>query len=290
MEIEQIGNRTYLIKGSTNVGLFKTGENTVALIDTGSEGNGEEIDNLLMEKGWTPEYIINTHTHIDHLGGNKYIMEKYKIPAYCGETEIAFVHYSELEAVCMNGGYPANKLKTIFTHPGKIGFKPIEQAEFEGLEWTYLAGHSPAMIGVKTEDGVWFLGDAYLSQGFLKKHKFGFVYRIDDFMDSLEKIASLEGDLFVPSHGRIEEDVTETIQANISNMNELADMIMDICSEFTGLDNILKGMYEKLGLRAGTVQQAMLSSTTKSFLSYLQDRDKLECKFIDNIMMWQTSV
>ncbi|MBQ0079288.1 MAG: MBL fold metallo-hydrolase, partial [Eubacterium sp.] len=275
-----------MIKGSTNVGLFKTGENTVAIIDTGSEGNGEEIDKLLEEKGWTPEYIINTHTHIDHLGGNKYLMEKYNIPAYCGETEIAFVHYSELEAVCMNGGYPGNKLKKIFAHPGKIGFRPIEEAQLAGIEWTAIPGHSPAMIGVKTEDGVWFLGDAYLSRGFLSKHKFGFVYRIDDFMDSLEKIASLEGGLFVPAHGRIEEDVTETIQANIDNMNDLAEMIRDICTEFTGLDYIIKGMYERLELKPGTVQQVMLSSTTKAFLSYLQDRDKLECKFINNIMMW----
>ena len=78
-------------------------------------------------KRQTPSCIINTHTHIDHLGGNEYLMKKYGIPAYCTDYDMVFAHYSELEAAYMNGGYPAAKLRKIFAHPGMIGFRSIEK-------------------------------------------------------------------------------------------------------------------------------------------------------------------
>ena len=40
-------------------------------------------------------------------------------------------------------------------------------------------------------------------------------------------------------------------------------------------------------MRSTVSQHALLSSTAKSYITYLQDRDELECRFIDNIMMWK---
>lgn len=288
MELKQIGSKTFCIEHDTNIGIHFTDDGRMYLIDTGSEGDGEKIDEILSREGWVPSCIINTHTHIDHIGGNEFLMRKYGIPAYCTDYDMAFAHYSELEAAYMNGGYPAEKVRTIFAHPGMIGFRSIEKETPDGIDWTYLPGHSFGMIGIRTSDDIWFLGDSYLSRSFLKQYTFGFIYNVEAYIDTLKKLKEFKGALFVPSHGIIETDIVPTLEQNLRSVAEMCSMICETCREYRGQDEILQQMYERLRMHARPAQHALLSSTVKSYLTYLQDRNKLECRFVDNIMKWRT--
>ena len=288
MELKQIGPKTFCIEHDTNIGIHFTDDGRMYLIDTGSKGDGEKIDEILSREGWVPSCIINTHTHIDHIGGNEFLMRKYGIPAYCSDYDMAFAHYSELEAAYMNGGYPAEKLRTIFAHPGMIGFRSLEKETPDGIDWTYLPGHSFGMIGIRTSDDIWFLGDSYLSRSFLKQYTFGFIYNVEAYIDTLKKLKEFKGALFVPSHGIIETDIVPTLEQNLRSVTEMCSMICETCREYRGQDEILQQMYERLRMHARPAQHALLSSTVKSYLTYLQDRNKLECRFVDNIMKWRT--
>lgn len=288
MELKQIGPKTFCIEHDTNIGIHFTDDGRMYLIDTGSKGDGEKIDEILSREGWVPSCIINTHTHIDHIGGNEFLMRKYGIPAYCTDYDMAFAHYSELEAAYMNGGYPAEKLRTIFAHPGMIGFRSIEKETPDGIDWTYLPGHSFGMIGIRTSDDIWFLGDSYLSRSFLKQYTFGFIYNVEAYIDTLKKLKEFKGALFVPSHGILETDIVPTLEQNLRSVTEMCGMICETCREYRGQDEILQQMYERLRMHARPAQHALLSSTVKSYLTYLQDRNKLECRFVDNIMKWRT--
>ena len=288
MELKQIGSKTFCIEHDTNIGIHFTDDGRMYLIDTGSKGDGEKIDEILSREGWVPSCIVNTHTHIDHIGGNEFLMRKYGIPAYCTDYDMAFAHYSELEAAYMNGGYPAEKLRTIFAHPGMIGFRSIEKETPDGIDWIYLPGHSFGMIGIRTSDNIWFLGDSYLSRSFLKQYTFGFIYNVEAYIDTLKKLKEFKGALFVPSHGIIETDIVPTLEQNLRSVTEMCGMICETCREYRGQDEILQQMYERLRMHARPAQHALLSSTVKSYLTYLQDRNKLECRFVDNIMKWRT--
>ena len=287
MELKQIGPKTFCIEHDTNIGIHFTDDGRMYLIDTGSKGDGEKIDEILSREGWVPSCIINTHTHIDHIGGNEFLMRKYGIPAYCTDYDMAFAHYSELEAAYMNGGYPAEKLRTIFAHPGMIGFRSIEKETPDGIDWTYLPGHSFGMIGIRTSDDIWFLGDSYLSRNFLKQYTFGFIYNVEAYIDTLKKLKEFKGALFVPSHGILETDIVPSLEQNLRSVAEMCSMICETCREYRGQDEILQQMYERLRMHARPAQHALLSSTVKSYLTYLQDRNKLECRFVDNIMKWR---
>ncbi|MFQ8846230.1 MAG: MBL fold metallo-hydrolase [Clostridia bacterium] len=288
MELKQIGPKTFCIEHDTNIGIHFTDDGRMYLIDTGSKGDGEKIDEILSREGWVPSCIINTHTHIDHIGGNEFLMRKYGIPAYCTDYDMAFAHYSELEAAYMNGGYPAEKLRTIFAHPGMIGFRSLEKETPDGIDWTYLPGHSFGMIGIRTSDDIWFLGDSYLSRSFLKQYTFGFIYNVEAYIDTLKKLKEFKGALFVPSHGILETDIVPSLEQNLRSVAEMCSMICETCREYRGQDEILQQMYERLRMHARPAQHALLSSTVKSYLTYLQDRNKLECRFVDNIMKWRT--
>lgn len=288
MELKQIGSKTFCIEHDTNIGIHFTDDGRMYLIDTGSKGDGEKIDEILSREEWVPSCIINTHTHIDHIGGNEFLMRKYGIPAYCTDYDMAFAHYSELEAAYMNGGYPAEKLRTIFAHPGMIGFRSLEKETPDGIDWTYLPGHSFGMIGIRTSDDIWFLGDSYLSRSFLKQYTFGFIYNVEAYIDTLKKLKEFKGALFVPSHGILETDIVPSLEQNLRSVAEMCSMICETCREYRGQDEILQQMYERLRMHARPAQHALLSSTVKSYLTYLQDRNKLECRFVDNIMKWRT--
>ena len=167
-------------------------------------------------------------------------MRKYGIPAYCTDYDMAFAHYSELEAAYMNGGYPAEKLRTIFAHPGMIGFRSIEKEAPDGIDWTYLPGHSFGMIGIRTSDDIWFLGDSYLSRSFLKQYTFGFslIKRGSVYRYALKKLKEFKGALFVPSHGILETDIVpkHCEQNLVEAFAETCSMICETCREYRGQD------------------------------------------------------
>ncbi|MDO4745784.1 MAG: MBL fold metallo-hydrolase [Bacillota bacterium] len=288
--LNKIGDKTYYIENDTNIGIYMTGPDRVCLIDTGSRDFGEKIDEILMQQSWKLDCIINTHTHIDHLGGNKYLMEKYDVPAYCTEIDRVFAEYSDLEATYMNGGRPASKLRHIFTHPGKIGFRNIEECPLQDFEFKELPGHTFGMIAVKTPDDVWFLGDAYLSREYMQKRSFGYLVDAGEYLATLDMLKRLEGKLFVPSHGTVEEDITEILELNEANQKMLIDAVKDACSgsEGAGLDKILADMYQVTKMRTNEANHALLSSTVKCYLTYLHDRGEIECGFEKNVMVWKT--
>ena len=111
---------------------------------------------------------------------------------------------------------------------------------------------------------------------------------MEAYIDTLKKLKEFKGALFVPSHGIIETDTVPTLEQNLRSVTEMCGMICETCREYRGQDEILQQMYERLRMHARPAQHALLSSTVKSYLTYLQDRNKLECRFVDNIMKWRT--
>lgn len=95
-ELIQTGQNTYYIKCHSNIGVFRTDSNDVYLIDTAYDDHtGKEILKIVKRQNWNIKGIVNTHSHIDHIGGNKSIQQATDCDVFISEIEKAFIDYPE---------------------------------------------------------------------------------------------------------------------------------------------------------------------------------------------------
>lgn len=60
-----------------------------AIIDCGCYDQDEfgEMTNLIGQKKLNPVLLLNTHCHLDHIFGNRFLLEKYNLEAYCHKDD-----------------------------------------------------------------------------------------------------------------------------------------------------------------------------------------------------------
>ena len=58
----------------TKIGVYKLDEKKVILIDTGVNAKtAQRVLKVLGDEGLEIQFIINTHSHTDHAGGNRFL-------------------------------------------------------------------------------------------------------------------------------------------------------------------------------------------------------------------------
>ena len=179
--IEQMDTNCYIF------GSVKTKK--VAIIDPG--GDSEKIKSLLSKESLTPEFIINTHGHIDHIGVNS----DFDLPIYIHRRDANFL---------------TNPLLSLAAFYGKLKKSPPASRILEDgddivisdltLKVIHTPGHTPGGISLKY-NGIIFTGDTLFAAG---------IGRTDLPYGSIENITrSIKEKLFVlndetivfPGHG-----------------------------------------------------------------------------------------
>ena len=288
MELIKLGEKTYYIKNPTNIGVYKISENEVFLIDSGNDKDaGKKILKIMDEQGWTVKGIITTHSNADHIGGNKIIQDRTGCKIYATAIEKSFSENPVLEPSFLYGGYPFKDLRNKFLCAKESTVELIDNNLPDGLEVISLKGHFFEMIGIKTDDDVYFLGDSIFSEETISKYHLFFLYDVKEFLNSLEVLSSLEGKLFIPSHTEASENILELIEINKAKVLEISNKIYDVCKEEKTFEEILKIIFDDYKLTLSSNQYVLIGSTIRSYLSYLYEEEKLIFEFKDNRMYWK---
>jgi hydroxyacylglutathione hydrolase len=70
------------------------------IVDPGCSGSYEEkeIENFISNTGLKIKYLVNTHCHIDHILGVRFIKEKYNAPYYAPEKDVPLIEHVDKQA------------------------------------------------------------------------------------------------------------------------------------------------------------------------------------------------
>ncbi len=288
MELIQVGEKTYYIKNATNIGIYKVDETQVYLIDTGNDKDaGKKILKIIDDKNWSVKGIINTHSNSDHIGGNKVIQDKTNCTILANKIEKSFTEFPILESSFLYGGYPFKDIRNKFLLAKESIVTSIENNLPDGLEYFNLKGHFFDMCGIKTSDDVYFLADSLFSKETIKKYHLFFIYDVKEFLNTLEYLKTLKGNLYIPSHCEATTDISSLIEININKVNEIISKIYNICNKEKTFEEILKCIFDEYNLIMNANQYVLVGSTIKSYLSYLLDENKICYEFKSNKMFWK---
>lgn len=288
-DLNQVGEHTYYMDSPTNIGLYEYG-GKCCLIDSGNDKDAaKKILKHIEAKGWTLDKVFCTHCHADHTGGAATLRERMGCEVYAPGACAAVVRNSYLLPSVLYGGFPSKDLRSKF-----LMSKPCECAELteaalpEGLTYTHIDGHDFEQAAFKTADGVWFIADGTVSEKTTEKYKIAFLYDIEEHLHSLNKLKTLEGTLFIPSHDEPMKDISALVDKNIACIYEVADTIKRFCEHGLTIDELLEKIFAEFGIKLYLMQYALIGSTTRSYLSWLTAKGEMECVYEGSKLLWKT--
>ena len=265
-------------------------KNGVFLIDSGNDKDaGKKIRRILENQGWSLQAIFNTHSHADHIGGNAYLQSQTSCRIYAPGIECDFTRHPVLEPSFLYGGNPPKELRHKFMMAQPSDAFPLTPEVLpEGVSMIKLPGHSFDMVGFRTKDDVVYLADCLSSRETLEKYQIGFIVDVGAYLETLENVKRMEAKLFIPSHADPTEDIAPLAQLNIDKVNEIADEIVRLCSEPIGFEALLMKLFECYQLKMTFEQHALVGSTVRSYLTWLNNTGRVEMFIDHNQIMWKS--
>ena len=288
-ELNHITGNSYYIQSPSKMGLVKLNDTDVCLIDSGNDKDaGRKVRQLLDANGWHLTAIYNTHSNADHIGGNRYLQGQTKCKVYAQGIECDITRHPVLEPAFLYGGFPPKDLRHKFLMAQESDAQELTGAVLpEGFELLQLPGHFFHMVGFRSPDDVVYLADCLSSRETMDKYQIGFIYDVAAYLDTLEKVKTMQAAAFVPAHAEVTEDIAPLAKYNIDKVHEIADHMVALCAEPVIFEELLKKLFDDYGLTLTFEQYVLVGSTVKSYLAWLKDTGRLTVLFEDNRLLWR---
>jgi hydroxyacylglutathione hydrolase len=118
-------------------------KNECLIIDPGCyfPGEQQELQAFIEKNGLIPKKLLNTHCHLDHVFGNKFIAEKYDLTLHMHPKEEVVLQFAPTSGLMYDMPFDNYQGEFIFLHEGDT----IKLGEDE-LEIIHVPGHSPGSI------------------------------------------------------------------------------------------------------------------------------------------------
>lgn len=289
-ELVQVTENVYYIDGATQIGIVKTGDSEVCLIDSGYSGQAEKkIWKIMQERGWKLSAIFNTHGHADHTGGNAFFQEKTGCKIYAPRIDADIANNPILSPSILYGGYAPKEMHTrLLLAPESRVQELSDEVLPDGMSVIELPGHCFHMVGYRTKDDVVFLADAVCSKEILAKSHICFLYDVKRQLESLEKIEKMQAEWFIPTHAAATKDIAPLAGLNRDKIWEVTERILTICREPVIFEDLLQKLFVHYDIRMNFTQYALIGSTVRSYLSWLKDEEKVREEIDNCYVYWKT--
>jgi len=284
MEIKKVKGNTYCIDtGMTYIPFYKISDQEIIMLDSGwAEGEGKGIDTLLENNNLKVMGIICSHAHIDHIGNNSYLKNKYNciiaMPAY--EAHICS------SAINLKVYYNSQTLSDIKEHFGHMVCETDimildnqEQIDVCGIKFRILhtPGHSPDHICIITPDEVAYLGDAVISYEVMAGAKMPYAFILSEDLKSKEKLYDLKCSKYIVAHKGIYDDITKLIKDNIDFYRSRAKSVYDAIEGAMTMEDIMKSASKAFSIRLKSIYKyVVIERMLRSYVEYLKETGMIE--------------
>ncbi len=293
-----VGN-TYVVCDVVSLGVFVKKNGGCVLIDTGIDKDSvKAATRLLRDKGHFVEDVINTHAHADHCGGNAYLTNKDakvnprgRVDIYASPEETPFIEHPWIEPLYFYGGaWPITELrsKILEASPSKVtgtvkGDFSIDGHSFQAIP---LPGHTPGMIGVMTEDGVLFCGDAMFSEENILKHGLPYYTNIRQALESLKKIPTLGAKYYVVAHGGVVADIGAAVQYNTQTIWGNHNALSSAVHSGMTIDDLVKQAHTIYpSIRQGIITYMLTRTIVMAHLAMMQEDKQIQFAVKDGALV-----
>ncbi|MGN7784587.1 MBL fold metallo-hydrolase [Niabella sp. 22666] len=131
------------------------------IIDPGCYFDEErnELVRFIQSKNLKPVYLLNTHCHLDHVFGNKFVSDTWQLPLYLHETEKMVLSFAPKSADMYGLPFENYNGEMKWLNSGDI----VKIGDNE-LKVLFTPGHSPGSVSFYNEkDGYVISGDVLFS-------------------------------------------------------------------------------------------------------------------------------
>ena len=185
--------------------------NQCIIIDPGCyfDYEKDELKSFIEKNHLVPKMLLNTHCHLDHVFGNKYVAEEYKLTLHIHKNEEELLKMAPASGLMFNLPFDNYKGELIFLKEGEV----VSLGD-DSLKVIYAPGHSPGSICFYCEKQKFIIGGDVLFQNSIGRTDLpggsmeGLVKNIR------EKLFTLPGDVTVYSGHGPETTIAEEKESN----------------------------------------------------------------------------
>ena len=284
MDILKVKGNTYCIDtGMTYIPFYKINDEEIIMLDTGwKKGERDGIEEVLESNNFKVKAILNSHSHIDHIGNNAYLKNKYNSIIAMSAYE-ANICSSEVN---LKVYYGCQTLKEVKKHYGHMVCKTdisIDENQDEvslcGVNFRIIhtPGHSPAHICSITPDDVAYMGDALISYEVIEGAKIPYAYILSEDMKSKSNIRDLNCSKYVVAHKGMYDDITKLIDDNIDFYESRAMKIYEVIDGAMTNEDIMKAVIKRFNIHVNNIYKYyVIERMLKSYVDYLYEIQKLK--------------
>ncbi len=170
-----------------------------AVVDPGMSDEAEELEikSFIEENTLDIKYLINTHCHIDHVLGCRYVKENYNPVYYIPEKDLPLFNNAGKQAEMF--GIEMSKLPKVDEYLTESGKLLLGNESFSNL---FTPGHSPGEFCLYFDESKFCItGDVLFRESIGRTDLYGGDY--DTLIESIKtKLLTLHDDIVIyPGHG-----------------------------------------------------------------------------------------